>query len=117
MKHVILEGTSEPQDFGLRNKPYGGEMGAYDGSGIDVELVIQKRVDGELVEVEDPPTVAWLSQAAGTVRVSGVETLEPGNYFVNFQVTDSGGKIGYFPNGNGGAPKSAHWQVVAVPSV
>jgi hypothetical protein len=112
MTHIIPEGTSEPQDFELRND---GE--AVDGTGFDVTLYIcQNVVSGEPIcpEGEPPPeiTVAWLSQANGTVRVTGVEFLEVGQYLVRFRLTDDNNQDGFFPNG----AKADIWRVVPVPA-
>lgn len=99
-------GTSEPQDFALRND---GEP--FDGTGFN-SLEIEVYLSGQTTVVEYGPTVAWLSQAHGTVRVSDVDQLDVGSYLVRFKVTDSDGKIGYFPNG-----KSASvWAVVPIPN-
>ncbi len=108
MTHVIPVGTSEPQDFTLKN-----DGAAIDGTGFTVDLEISQRVDGAMVDVDTPPTVAWLDRAAGTVRVTGVEDLEIGNYSVRYKVTDGGGKVGYFPNGD----KADLWRVVRIPAL
>lgn len=105
MKHVIPVGTSEPQDFELRDKGV-----AINGSGFTVELEISTSRDA-VVAPEDPPTVAWLSQSAGTVRVTGTEELPVGNYFVRFKLIDGGGKVGFCPNGD----QADLWSVVPVP--
>jgi hypothetical protein len=98
-------GTSEPQDFALKND---GEP--FDGTGFDLDIEVY--ASGEILEVEYGPTVTWLSQGTGTVRVTGVEGLEVGTYLVRFRVTDSDLKIGYFPNG-----KQANiWSVVPIPN-
>lgn len=91
MTHTIPYGTSEPQDFELQDN---GE--AIDGTGFAVGIEILTHT-GEDVGTE--PTVAWLSQADGTVRVSGVENLAVGTYKVRFTLTDGSGKVGYVPNG------------------
>lgn len=101
--HIIPIGTSEPQDFSLQND---GE--AIDGTGLDLELVIyQNVVDEDPVPVDTPPSAAWLDQAAGTVRVTGVEDLEVGLYYVRFKLTDGLGKDGFCPNED-----AALWRVV-----
>lgn len=106
-QHVIPVGTSEPQDFELRDV---GE--AIDGTGFTVELEIKQLVDGEPIDVGGPPSVGWLVQADGTVRVTGVENLEVGNYLVRFKLTDGVGNIGFFPNGD----KAVLWRVVQIPA-
>jgi hypothetical protein len=56
--------------------------------------------------------VDWLSpETGGVVRVTGTETLPVGNYFVRFQLEDSGGDIGFVPN----TRKPDLWVVVDVP--
>lgn len=111
MTHIIPVGTSEPQDFELRND---GE--ALDGTGFDVELEIYQNVaDSDPVAPEGSPppapTVEWLAQAQGTVRVTGVEDLAVGQYLVRFKLTDDNEKDGFFPNG----AKADIWRVVPVP--
>lgn len=91
MVHVIPVETSEPQDFQLRD-----DGAAYDGTGITVTLEIAESTGATIAT---PPTVAWISAAAGTVRVSGVETLAVGTYYVRYVLTDGAGKVGYIPNG------------------
>lgn len=111
MTHVIPVGTSEPQDFALRD-----DGAAIDGTGLDVELEIYTRVDGEMVQLDDdddPPVAEWLDQVAGTVRVTGCESLEIDNYFVRYKLTDGAGNIGFCPNG----AKADLWKVVAIPAL
>lgn len=104
MRHVIPVGTSEPQDFLLRNVG-----AAINGTGLTVTLEIVKA--GSRAVVDTPPTVAWLIAASGTVRVSGTESLSVGNYLVRFRLEDSGGDVGFVPNLNRGDL----WVVVEVP--
>jgi hypothetical protein len=87
----IVEGTSEPQDFQLEDD---GE--ALVGTGFTVALKLYS--NGTLVTTS-APTVAWLSQAAGTVRVSGCEGLSAGEYRVRFTLTDGSSKVGFVPGG------------------
>lgn len=103
MKHVIPVGTSEPQDFELRDR---GEP--INGTGLTVTLEIYAR--GEDAPLTVPPGVAWLSQSAGTVRVTGVAELEAGSYQVRFKLTDGTLEVGYVPNGE----HSDLWQVVPI---
>lgn len=107
LKHDLPEGTSEPQHFALTSNG-----SAIDGTGCAVALVIKKKNGATLEVVDDPPTVDWLDAAAGTVEVTGTEDLEPGNYCVNYAVTDGAGKVSYFPNNN----TSDLWVVKAVPT-
>jgi hypothetical protein len=65
-----------------------------------------RAVEGSLPEIL--PTAAWLSQAAGTVRHTGMERLGRGRYEARYTLTDSGAKVGYAPNGN--TPDT--WRVV-----
>lgn len=102
MQHTIVVGTSEPQDFQLYDDGV-----ALVGTGYTVTLAIANRSGATIAT---PPTVAWLSQATGTVRVSGVETLTVGKYDVRFLLTDSSSDDGYAPNGL--APDL--WHVVKV---
>jgi hypothetical protein len=87
----IVEGTSEPQDFQLLDDGV-----ALVGTGLTLGLKVY--LNGTLVTTS-APTVAWLSQAAGTVRVSGIDGLSSGEYHVRYTLTDSGGKIGFVPGG------------------
>jgi hypothetical protein len=102
MIHTFPVGTSEPQDFVLRDQGT-----AIDGTGWDVFLDIEE-VDGTAVLT--PPTVAWLVAASGTVRVSGTEDLPVGTYHVRFRLEDQGGAVGWAPNRM--APDT--WRVVPV---
>lgn len=100
----IPYGTSEPQDVQLKN---GGV--AYDGTGLQVELVIARTTSAG---VGSPAPVAdWLDASTGTVRITGVEVLEVGNYKVRYRITDGASTIGYFPNGE----SYDTWEVVTVP--
>lgn len=106
-KHIIVVGTSEPQDFEVRNDGV-----ALDGTGYDVALEITQLVNGVATPVSNPPTANWLTAATGKVRVTGVESLAIGNYLVRFRVTDGGNAIGFFPNGD----KADLWRVVDIPA-
>jgi hypothetical protein len=87
----IVEGTSEPQDFQILDDDEN-----LVGTGLDLDVKVY--LNGTLVTT-DAPTVAWLSQAAGTVRVSGIENLDPGEYHVRYTLTDSSDKVGFVPGG------------------
>lgn len=104
MTHIIPFGTSEPQDFALFDKGV-----AIDGTAMTVTLEIFTLAR---VVVTPAPTVAWLSQAAGTVRVTGTEILALGKYYVRYRLTDGAGKIGYAPN----QAAADQWHVVRVPN-
>jgi hypothetical protein len=66
-------------------------------------------VDGTVTWTESSPVVAWLSQAGGTVTVSGIEMLPVGGYRVRYSLTDGASKVGYAPTGD--APADL-WQIV-----
>lgn len=85
-------GTSEPQDFELRND---GEP-IPDLTGVEVELQIERK-DGDAIDT--PPTVAWLDRDAATVRVTGCDALATGSYLVRFKLIGGSGDVGYAPNG------------------
>lgn len=104
-QHVIPVGTSVPQDFELR-----GDGAAIVGTGMTVDLSIERLVNGVAVAVENPPTVAWTTAASGTVRVSGVETLTVASYLVRFKVTDGVGEVTWFPD----TEKAMLWRVVPI---
>lgn len=99
MTHTIVYGTEEPQDFQLYDDGV-----ALVGTGWTVALVFRDALS------VTAPTVAWLSQAAGTVRVNGCEALPVGRYHVRFKLTDGSGDDAYVPNGT----KADVWDVVAV---
>src|SRR4051794_4245990 len=105
MIHYIPVGTSEPQDFALRDDD--GEV--IPGDGLTVTLQIVKKVGITTVAVDTPPTASWLDASAGTVRVDGTEVLTAGVYLVRFSLTASG-LVGYCPNGE----NSDQWHVVPV---
>ena len=105
MTHVIPVGTSEPQDFALVDS--GNQI---DGTGITVDREISRYVNGAPVAVVSPPTVAWLDEATGKVRVEGVEVLEIGIYLVRFKLTDMGSSVGFVPNDS----SADVWKVVPV---
>lgn len=100
MKHTIVEGTTEPQDFALLD-----DGAALVGTGFDLGIDFRETSD----ELDDV-VVAWLNQATGTVRVTGLEGLPTGKYHVRFTLTDGAGKVGYVPNGVG----ADEWSVVRV---
>lgn len=92
-RYVIPLGTSEPQDFELRNNGV-----AINGTGYAIGIEVARFADGAVIGVP-APSIAWLVQAAGTVRVTGVEAFVAGNYLVRFRLTDGSSKIAYVPNG------------------
>lgn len=87
---VIVSGTSEPYDFQLRNNG-----AVLDGTGFTLALEVYR---GTTLLTTGVPTAAWLAQASGTVRVSGINQLATGSYRVRYKLTDVGGKVGYVPN-------------------
>lgn len=101
--HDVPVGTTEPQDFALFNG-----ASALDGAGLTVSLVFETEAG---VAVDPAPTIAWLSQAGGTVRITGAGGLAVGRYYVRVKVTDGSGLVGFFPND---AAKWT-WRVVPVP--
>jgi hypothetical protein len=87
----IVEGTSEPQDYQLLD-----DGAAFDGTGFTVALKVYS--NGTLV-TSGVPTVAWLSQAVSTVRVSGMDGLAAGEYRVRYTLTDGSSNVGFVPGG------------------
>ena len=87
--YTIVYGTEEPQDFQLYDDGV-----ALVGTGLTVSLTIRETL------TVTAPTVAWLDQAAGTVRVSGCEVLPVGRYHVRYKLTDGNGDDGFAPNGD-----------------
>lgn len=110
MIHVIPFGTSEPQNFALRDRG-----AALVGTGFDVDLEIVDLVGAAVVlgEGDSLPTVAWVNQAGGTVQVTGVEVLPIGSYRVRYKLTDGDGEVGYCPNVRV-QPKNEPWDVWTV---
>jgi hypothetical protein len=106
----IPVGTSEPYDLELRDRGQ-----AIVGTGFTVALDIKRKVNaaGETEAVSSPPTVAWLNQTAGTVRVLGLGSLPVATYLVRFSLTDGANKVGYCPNG----PNADVWRVVPIPAL
>ena len=103
MMTPLPEGTSDPYDCALL------ESGLpLNGTGFSVALVL--RYQGETIG-SPGLTVAWLDQAGGTVRITGAEILPVGEYTLRFRLEDTGGQIGYVPNGGTGET----WDVVPVP--
>lgn len=97
MTHTMVVGTTEPQDLQLSDDGVN-----LDGTGLTVGLVWRVAPGGS-------PTVAWLSQSSGTVRVSGCGSMAVGTYYVRFSLTDGGGLVGYAPN----VKSPFIWHVVA----
>jgi sugar (pentulose or hexulose) kinase len=106
MQHIIVLGTSEPQDFQILD-----DGAALVGTGFDVGLEVRATgLTTEQLTAFNALVVTWLSQAAGTVRVTGIEDLPLGTYYPRYTLTDSGGNVGYAPNGSG----ADEWRVVRV---
>lgn len=89
MTYILVKGTSEPQDLQLFND---GSPLVGTGFALDIEFS-----EGS-VDDTDAVAVAWLSQAAGTVRMTNTEALPVGMHKFRFTLTDGGGKKGYVPN-------------------
>jgi hypothetical protein len=85
----IVEGTTEPQDFQLKDDDEN-----LVGTGLTLGIVVYN--NGTAVS---GITAAWLDQTNGTARVSGIGTLEAGEYAVRFTLTDTGSKVGFVPGG------------------
>ena len=87
MTHTMVVGTTEPQDFQLLDDGV-----ALVGTGFTIGLSWRDATP------DGPPSVAWLSQAAGTVRVTSTGSMAVGTHRFRFTLTDSGSKVGYLPN-------------------
>lgn len=101
--HIIPFGTSEPQDFQLLNDGV-----ALDGTGLTLSIEVETP-RGQAVSPL-PITAVWLDQAAGTVRVTGIEDLPKGRYRVRYVLTNGASQLGYVPNGQ----QPDIWHVVEV---
>lgn len=99
MTHTMVVGTTEAQDFQLLNDGV-----ALNGTGLTVSIEWRDPEPASL------PTVAWLSAAAGTVRVTGTGSMPVGRYPFRFKLVDGSSLIGYAPNSAG----ADVWRVVAV---
>lgn len=88
MTHVMVVGTEEAQDFQLLDDGV-----ALVGTGFTIDI------EWRTAPSSPAPTVAWLSQAVGTVRVTGCEGMALGSYPFRFILTDGAGSEGYAPNG------------------
>ena len=95
MRIITIEGDSEPKDFQILN-----DGAALNGTGWTPTIVMP--------DTAPALTVAWLDQAAGTVRVTGHEALTEGDYLFRFQLTNGAGKIGFAPN----IKQADKWRVV-----
>ena len=96
----IVLGTSEPQDFQLTDD---GEDQV--GTSLTIGIVVYQGTT-----LVDDIDIAWLDQTAGTVRVTGIESLAAGEYHVRYTLTDSGGKVGFVPSGR----EADRWLVAPV---
>ncbi len=94
----LVEGETKPVDITL----YDGEgtsQTAVVGTGLTVDLVLRNRVGAQ---VNVTGEVAWLVAADGTVRYSpAASDLRADNspYEARVKVTDSGGGVAFYPNG------------------
>ena len=106
IRHIIPEGTTEPQDFQLQAD--GSDL---DATGLTLGIKINDR-DGTAVTLAG--TIGYLVQADGTVRVqlgSADLPLDKSAYRVRFSITDGAGKVAFIPNGK----DPDIWQIVPVP--
>lgn len=93
MKFECVEGWTGDLDFYLRAD---GTTPSGTMSGMTVELIL-KDADGN--QLETTGDVAVLSASAWTVRYSpDAADLPAGSYRARFKVTDSNGKVVFFPN-------------------
>lgn len=112
MTHTMVVGTSESQDFQITDD---GENLVGTGLTVGIEFRPTTTNGAALSAAQIAAlalvTVAWLTQASGTVRVTGIATLPIGYYYFRWTLTDSGSKKGYVPN----LTADAHaWRVVKV---
>lgn len=90
-RYDIPAGTTS-KDFELRDNGQ-----PFDGTGHDIELVISTTEGDDVVAPEEPPEADWLEQADGTVRVTGLDNLAIGNYYVRYKLTKDG-EVAFIPN-------------------
>lgn len=92
MQHTMVAGTTEPQDFQLYSQVPGQAIAALVGTGLTVTM--------QFLDSGVSATVAWLVQASGTVRVTDVTGVQPGQtYRFRFKLVDGSSKVAYSPNG------------------
>jgi hypothetical protein len=96
----VVEGATEPLDFGLTVRLYGATANtAIDVTGLTVQIVLK---DGRNVLVKDTSSgISFTNSTAGLIRYSPssndfVAVKTP--YRIRFRVTDGGGKTLYHPN-------------------
>jgi hypothetical protein len=83
----MVVGTSEPQDFQLLD-----EGVPFVGTGFTVEIVWRGNAPA------GPLSVAWISAADGTVRLTGTSQIAVGTYGFRWKLTDGIGQVGFIPN-------------------
>lgn len=95
----LTEGTTAAQDFRLRYKTTAGEWAVFDGTGMDVELVLYDRTG---VQIDTTANVDWQDAPDGVVRYlpDALDlTVIRSPYEARFWVTDSQNKLQPFPDG------------------
>jgi hypothetical protein len=92
-KLLIVKGSTVPKPLQITE---GGS--AKDCSGLTISLEIKRYVDGGMVAVDTPPTVAWTTQAEGKYAVSGAGALAEGSYYARIGLTNGSSQIDYVPN-------------------
>lgn len=100
LEHIMVVGTTEPQDFVLINA----------GVAFNLTGMQSVEIDWRGTDPDGAFNVAILDAPAGQVRVTGTGVMEIGDYPFRFKVADAGGKIGFIPNKFG----PCIWRVVAV---
>lgn len=88
MTYTKVYGASEPEDIQL-----------LDDAGVLIGTGLTLGISWEGTAPSPAPTVAWLSAAAGTVRMTGLESVPRGVYRFRFTLTDGLSKVGHCPNG------------------
>lgn len=104
LEHVMVLGTTEPQDFQLVTRA---------NQGVDLTGMQSVAIDWSDTDPSGTFVVEVLAPAtAGKVRVTGTGPggLAVGEYPFRFKITDASGKFGYVPNKSG----RCVWKVVAV---
>lgn len=89
MTYNLVVGTSEPQEIQLTD-----DGSPLNGTGLDLDIEFST---GSVDETDDV-TVAWDTQASGTVLMTNVSGLPVGFHKFRFTLTDGGGAKGYIPN-------------------
>lgn len=102
MAEEFVEGWTDPIEYDLKKAATpGGTPATFDATGMTPAIVI---TDARGAAVDVAGNVAWANAAASRIRYSpdaGDFVAKNGPLRVRWKVTDSGGKVAFFPPGPG----------------